>query len=81
MNNELYLELVDDIWHVYTMGITDIKNDEVFAPTVEELCAKLTGMHRVITIMRDYTHALTDIQAKILRDLIRDCRIAAKGTA
>lgn len=73
----LYLDLVSDIWAQYAVLSDEIRLDKVYALTAEELAQKFTGMHRVITIMRD-NDVLSYDEASILRQLCRDCRRAVR---
>jgi len=71
--NDIFQELAADIWHVYTQGLEDITSDMFYGLEPREVAAKLTGMHRVITIMRD-CECITRDEAQILRNFISDCR-------
>lgn len=69
----LFGELISDVWHVYTQGMKDLVNREWFALTPDEICAKLTGMHRVVTTIRD-CDGMDHLEANLVRELIRDCK-------
>lgn len=69
----VFHEIVSDVWRVFSMGVEDLDNGEVFALTPGELCAKLTGMRRVVSIMW-YCDMLSDVESEIIRNLISDCR-------
>lgn len=66
----LFEELCGDVWHVYTLGLE-------YETPARELAAKLTGMHRAVTVMRD-CGALTPEEGNIVRQFIRDCREEAR---
>ena len=75
--NNIYSDLVADIWTQYATLSAEIEDGSVFALTGEELAQKFSGMHRVITIMRDH-EVLSQDECSILRQLCRDCRRAAR---
>lgn len=70
---KIFNELCADIWNVYAAGLEGIKAGNFYGPEPCEVTAKLSGMHRVITIMRD-CECITRDEAQILRNFISDCR-------
>lgn len=69
-NDELYCDIAEDVWHVFTRGKSDIMDG---FKTAHEIACKFEGMHRMITVMGENC-VLSEFQARTLRKFVRDCR-------